>query len=94
VDSTGFFEIYHASRQSFLYLKEFYIGELAAADRPLVPQPRPELSGGAHAGNSSSSSSSGGVASAAFYDQLRRHTTWRLDVNEMEEQIVPFFKSF
>jgi cytochrome b involved in lipid metabolism len=26
VDCTIFFEIYHASRQAYLYLKEFYIG--------------------------------------------------------------------
>jgi hypothetical protein len=39
VDSTVFFEIYHASKQSFLYLKEFYIGELHPDDLPLVPQP-------------------------------------------------------
>ena len=33
-----FFEIYHVSRQSFLYLKEFYIGELRTADQPRVPR--------------------------------------------------------
>lgn len=36
IDSLVFFEIYHASKQSFLYLKEFYIGELAEEDRELV----------------------------------------------------------
>lgn len=39
VDCTSFFEIYHASRQSFLYLKEFYIGELAQDDLERVPLP-------------------------------------------------------
>ena len=39
MDSTVFFEIYHASRQSFLYLKEFYIGELRAEDRALLSCP-------------------------------------------------------
>lgn len=38
IDCTIFFEIYHASRQSFLYLKEFYIGELAPEDYELVPK--------------------------------------------------------
>ncbi len=33
IDCSVFFEIYHASRMSFLYLKEFYIGELAEEDR-------------------------------------------------------------
>ena len=42
VDSTVFFELYHSSRQSFRYLKEFYIGEVAGADRDSVPAP-PEL---------------------------------------------------
>jgi cytochrome b involved in lipid metabolism len=39
MDCTVFFEIYHASRQSFLYLKEFYIGEIAEEDLALVPLP-------------------------------------------------------
>lgn len=32
IDCTCFFEMYHVSRQSFLYLKSFYIGELNPAD--------------------------------------------------------------
>ena len=32
IDCTCFFEMYHISRQSFLYLKSFYIGELNPAD--------------------------------------------------------------
>mmetsp|Transcript_11391 Transcript_11391/g.25520 ORF Transcript_11391/g.25520 Transcript_11391/m.25520 type:complete len:542 (+) Transcript_11391:215-1840(+) len=32
IDCTVFFEMYHVSRQSFLYLKSFYIGELAPED--------------------------------------------------------------
>ena len=31
IDCTCFFEMYHISRQSFLYLKSFYIGELHPA---------------------------------------------------------------
>ena len=30
-------QVYHVSRESFLYLSEFYIGEIAPEDRPLVP---------------------------------------------------------
>ena len=37
VDSTVFFELYHASRESFSYLREFYIGEVWPDDRVLVP---------------------------------------------------------
>ena len=37
VDCTVFFELYHASRESFTYLREFYVGELHPADRELVP---------------------------------------------------------
>lgn len=36
MDCARFFEIYHASRESFLYMKEFYIGELNPRDRPFV----------------------------------------------------------
>lgn len=36
-DCTGLFEVYHASRQSFAYLREFYIGELHPADATRVP---------------------------------------------------------
>jgi hypothetical protein len=30
-------QMYHASKESFLYIEEFYIGELLPADRALVP---------------------------------------------------------
>lgn len=46
MDSTVFFEIYHVSRQSFLYLKEFYIGELRDSDLAIVPKSRGESSAG------------------------------------------------
>lgn len=36
-DCTVYFELYHASRESFTYLREFYIGELAPGDLALVP---------------------------------------------------------
>ncbi|CAI5746388.1 unnamed protein product [Peronospora destructor] len=38
VDSTIMFEIYHASRQSFRYLKQFYIGELSEFDLAIMPR--------------------------------------------------------
>jgi hypothetical protein len=77
VDCTVFFEIYHASRQSFLYLKEFYSGELALEDRPLVRYP--------HDSNSSSSPLRGEAsrASDAFMEQLTKVTPWRLDIHSM-----------
>jgi len=69
VDSTVFFEIYHASKQSFLYLKEFYIGELAEEDRPLVALPLGhELT----------------QPSAAFVEELRRVTPWRLPAKDFK----------
>lgn len=43
MDCTSFFEIYHASRQAFLYLKEFYIGELSEDDVKRVPLPPGEV---------------------------------------------------
>ncbi|CAH0473966.1 unnamed protein product [Peronospora belbahrii] len=39
VDSTIMFETYHASRQSFRYLKQFYIGELSEFDLAEMPRP-------------------------------------------------------
>lgn len=53
MDCTVFFEIYHASRQSFLYLKEFYIGELAVEDIPNVPKAQPPTSSASSCNSSS-----------------------------------------
>ena len=44
MDAARHFEMYHSSRESFLYLKEFYIGEVRARDRARVPSPSPEAS--------------------------------------------------
>lgn len=73
------FELYHVSRQSFLYLKEFYIGELALQDRPLLPLPNAIDTGGDVR------------ASDAFIAELRRHTPWRLRPDQLAE---PSHKSF
>lgn len=97
IDCTVFFEIYHASRQSFLYLKEFYIGELAVEDIPNVPKAQ-ALSITANSSttvdgdNSVSTSTSSDDPSNAFMDQLKRVTGWRLK----PEDIVSFevHKSF
>ncbi|TYZ57694.1 hypothetical protein PybrP1_008541 [[Pythium] brassicae (nom. inval.)] len=69
VDCTVMFEIYHSSRQSFRYLKQFYIGELEQADLALVPR-SPE------------------APSAAFIDELKQYTTWRVT------PLVATYKSF
>ena len=42
LDCAVFFELYHASRESFGYLREFYIGEVHPEDRALVPSPDDE----------------------------------------------------
>jgi hypothetical protein len=34
-------QLYHVSRESFMYLKQFYIGELQLKDRPFVPSATP-----------------------------------------------------
>jgi len=46
LDAARHFEMYHSSRESFLYLKEFYIGEVCARDRRdgRVPVPEPPAS--------------------------------------------------
>mmetsp|Transcript_7490 Transcript_7490/g.10145 ORF Transcript_7490/g.10145 Transcript_7490/m.10145 type:complete len:192 (+) Transcript_7490:838-1413(+) len=38
LDATCFFELYHVSKESFMYLRQFYIGEVCQADRELVPR--------------------------------------------------------
>jgi len=38
IDSSRFFELYHASRESFIYLREFYTGEILPSDRDAVPR--------------------------------------------------------
>ena len=76
MDCTSFFEIYHASRQAFLYLKEFYIGELSELDLTRVPLPPGEV-----------------PPSAAFEEQLKRVTPWRLTREEVA-QVIPEVKSF
>ena len=37
VECARHFELYHSSRESFLYLKHFYVGEVRAEDRSSVP---------------------------------------------------------
>jgi cytochrome b involved in lipid metabolism len=37
-DATVHFELYHSSKESFLYLKHFYVGELCERDRDLMPK--------------------------------------------------------
>ena len=39
VEAGRFFEVYHSSRESFTFLKHFYVGELKPEDRELVPLP-------------------------------------------------------
>ena len=34
-------QLYHCSRESFLYLKHFYLGELSPEDRAALPPPQP-----------------------------------------------------
>ncbi len=82
MDCTVFFEVYHASRQSFLYLKEFYIGELDEDDWQKI---------------SIMNSNDPNIAkpSEAFLEQLNRITSWRMkkeDILAYEKELV--HKSF
>lgn len=61
-NATVFFELYHSSRQSFVYLKQFYIGDLHPDDLPGVPLP----------------DASKGEPSAGFLENLREWTSWRV----------------
>jgi hypothetical protein len=73
IDCTIFFEIYHASRQSFLYLKEFYIGEIAEEDIPMIPK---------------GSRTNQNTPSAAFLEQLNKVTSWRLKSEELTKYVT------
>lgn len=61
MDSTVWFELYHASRESFTFIKEFYIGEVQQEDLSSVPRATDALGFGREAG----------TASDEFMDQLR-----------------------
>ena len=103
VDCTVFFEIYHASKQSFLYLKEFYIGELAVEDLALVPLPSQHLQQSpAHPQQSHTQQEQANrqqpqqqlyaQPSPAFLDQLNKVCSpWRLKQSDMQSVT---YKSF
>ena len=63
-DCAYWFELYHATRESFELLKELYIGELDPVDRERL---RDEID-------------EDEVPSDEFIEQLREMTHWRLDV--------------
>jgi len=42
-DATVYFELYHASKESFLYMKQLYIGQIKVEDLGKVYNPRPEV---------------------------------------------------
>ena len=78
--------------------QEFYIGELALEDRPLVPQPSPDLDAEDRSARASTSTKTvlpgktsrthQVTASPAFLEQLKKYTTWRLRIEDMESAIV------
>jgi len=37
-DASTHFELYHSSKESFLYLKYFYVGEVCEEDREKIPK--------------------------------------------------------
>ena len=77
VETVVLFELYHASRQSFQFLRQFYIGDLRPEDVSKVPPPEDDQFGK-------------GTPSAAFLEQLRSYTTWRV----RPKPKVEAFKSF
>ena len=44
IDAARHFEMYHSSKESFLYLKEFYVGEVRREDKSRMPVPDPPAS--------------------------------------------------
>ena len=68
IDCTVFFEMYHVSRQSFLYLKSFYIGELHPDDLKTLK----------------SSAEGAKVSSAFLESLRSFTAPWRLQIDERE----------
>lgn len=98
VDSGTVFEIYHASNQSYLYLKEFYVGELATEDIALVPQAEYYFTSSRYSDVSSPANCCIGGndegPSAAYLERLEKVTKWRLQLNELETDVNVVHKSF
>ena len=70
VDATRHFELYHSSKESFLYLRAFYVGEIVAEDVGVIPPPKTNRATGAV----------DPPASRAFLEQLREYTRgFRID---------------
>ena len=70
VDATRHFELYHSSKESFLYLRAFYVGEIVAEDVGSIPPPKTNRATGAV----------DPPASRAFLEQLREYTRgFRID---------------
>lgn len=83
VDATVFFELFHASRESFTLCREFYIGEVGDIDVPSIPLPS-SLSG---------LPNSDGKASEDFINQLRAFCSpFRLEDRTLAgpEQVTSF----
>ena len=77
VDATRHFELYHSSKESFLYLRAFYVGEIAAEDVDEIPRVVNRETGAVDP-----------PASEAFLDQLREYTRgFRIDNTRHREQV-------
>jgi len=69
VDATRHFELYHSSKESFLYLRAFYVGEIVTEDVDVIPRVVNQVTGLIDP-----------PASQAFLDQLREYTRgFRID---------------
>ncbi|OQS03383.1 hypothetical protein THRCLA_04318 [Thraustotheca clavata] len=64
IDCVGMFEIYHASKASFRYLKQFYIGEIDEKERELIPN--------------GYTNSRIPLPSSGFMEELAQYTKWRI----------------
>ena len=75
VDATRHFELYHSSKESFLYLRAFYVGEVRAEDLCEIPRVADPKTGAVDP-----------PASEAFLEQLREYTRgFRIDNSGAEE---------
>lgn len=89
VDCTVFFEVYHASKQSFLYLREFYIGELLPSDYCKVQLVTGNISVDTSLGAVEGSSRE--ESSSSFLQHLAAVTAWRLKEQELKSFVHKSF---
>ena len=97
VDATYLFELYHASKHSFFYLREFYIGELLPSDAATLATAGDTTAAAATAAATKTievTTAKKKAPSATFCEHLASVTRWRLKAADLEKEALKVHKSF